>query len=54
MVTKVEDQIGGGASFAEAVAAAKLTVITTPPVNSGGAARTDPAYRLPGRASTRH
>jgi len=47
LVTKVEDQIDGGASFAEAVAAAKLPVITTPPVNSGGVARTDPAYRLP-------
>ena len=47
MVTKVEDQIDGGASFAEAVAAAKLPVVTTPPVNSGGVARTDPAYKFP-------
>jgi peptidyl-prolyl cis-trans isomerase D len=47
LVTKVEDQIDGGASFAEAIAAAKLPVITTPPVNSGGVARTDPAYKFP-------
>jgi peptidyl-prolyl cis-trans isomerase D len=47
LVTKVEDQIDGGASFAEAVAAAKLPVTTTPPVNSGGASRTDPAYKFP-------
>ncbi len=47
LVTRVEDQIDAGASFAEAVGAAKLAVITTPPVNSGGAARTDPAYRFP-------
>jgi len=46
-VTRVEDQIDEGASFAEAVAAAKLSVTTTPPINSGGAARTDPAYRFP-------
>jgi peptidyl-prolyl cis-trans isomerase D len=47
LVTKVEDQIDGGASFAEAVAAAKLPVTTTPPINSGGASRTDPAYKFP-------
>jgi len=47
MVTKVEDQLDGGASFAEAVAAAKLPVITTPLINSGGAVRTDPAYQFP-------
>ncbi|WP_294120266.1 peptidyl-prolyl cis-trans isomerase [Sphingomonas sp.] len=47
LVTKVEDQIDGGASFAEAVGAAKLPVITTPAVNSGGVARTDAAYKFP-------
>jgi peptidyl-prolyl cis-trans isomerase D len=47
LVTKVEDQIDGGASFAEAVAAAKLAVVTTPPINAGGAARTDAAYKFP-------
>jgi len=47
LVTKVEDQIDGGASFAEAVGAAKLPVTTTPQINSGGASRTDPAYKFP-------
>jgi len=47
LVTRVEDQIVGGASFAEAVAAAKLPVITTPPIGSGGTARSDPTYRFP-------
>jgi peptidyl-prolyl cis-trans isomerase D len=47
LVTKVEDQIGDGASFADAVAAAKLPVTTTPPINAGGAARTDAAYKFP-------
>jgi peptidyl-prolyl cis-trans isomerase D len=47
LVTRVEDQIVGGASFAEAVGAAKLPVTTTPPINSGGTSRSDPAFRLP-------
>jgi peptidyl-prolyl cis-trans isomerase D len=47
LVTKVEDQIDGGASFAEAVDAAKLPVTTTPEINSGGVARSDPAFRFP-------
>lgn len=47
LVTKVEDQIDNGASFADAVAAAKLTVVTTPAINSGGASRTDAAYKFP-------
>jgi peptidyl-prolyl cis-trans isomerase D len=47
LVTKVEDQIDGGASFAEAVGAAKLAVTTTPPINAGGAARTDASYKFP-------
>jgi len=46
-VTKVEDRIDDGASFAEAVGAAKLPVLTTPPVNSSGAARGDAAYKFP-------
>lgn len=45
-VAKIEDQIVGGASFAEAVGAAKLPVTTTPPINSGGTSRSDPAFRL--------
>jgi peptidyl-prolyl cis-trans isomerase D len=47
LVAKVEDQVAEGASFNEAVAAAKLPVITTPAVNVGGQARADAAYRLP-------
>ncbi len=47
LIAGVEDQISDGASFAEAVAAAKLPVTTTPAINSGGASRTDAAYRFP-------
>ena len=47
LMTRVEDQILDGASFAEAVAAAKLAVTTTPAINSAGASRTDANYRLP-------
>ncbi len=47
IVTKVEDQIDGGASFAEAVAAAKLPVTTTPAITGSGASLSDGAYRLP-------
>jgi peptidyl-prolyl cis-trans isomerase D len=47
LVTRVEDQIADGASFNEAVSAAKLPVVTTPAINSGGTSRTDRAYRLP-------
>jgi peptidyl-prolyl cis-trans isomerase D len=47
LVTRVEDQVDDGASFNEAVAAAKLPVVTTPAINGGGVSRTDPAYRLP-------
>ena len=47
LVTRLEDQIAEGASFAEAVAAAKLTATTTPPINSGGASRTDAAFKFP-------
>lgn len=52
LVTRVETQIDDGASLAEAVAAAKLPVITTPPVNSGGAARSDASYRFPAELQT--
>jgi peptidyl-prolyl cis-trans isomerase D len=46
LVTRVEDQVMDGASFNEAVAAAKLAAMTTPAINSAGASRTDRAYRL--------
>ena len=47
LVTRIEDQLDDGASFAEAVGSAKLPVTTTPAINSGGAARTDAAYKFP-------
>ena len=47
LITKVEDQIADGASFSEAAAAAKLAVTATPPVSSGGSARSDLTYRFP-------
>lgn len=46
-VTKVEEAIADGASFAEATAAARLPVITTPAITGAGAARSDAAYRFP-------
>lgn len=48
IITRVEDAVADGASFAEAVAGSKLTAITTPAINSSGASRTDTAYRFPG------
>ena len=47
LITRVEESIADGSSFAEATAAAKLVVIATPPISSGGAARENPAYRFP-------
>ncbi|WP_324807675.1 peptidyl-prolyl cis-trans isomerase [Sphingomonas sp. LY29] len=46
-VTKVEEAIADGASFAEATAAARLPVVTTPAITGAGAARSDAAYRFP-------
>lgn len=47
LIARVEDMIDGGSSFAEATAAAKLPVVSTPAINSRGASRTDAAYRFP-------
>ncbi|QDP20327.1 peptidylprolyl isomerase [Sphingomonas xanthus] len=47
LLTQVEDQIADGASFAEAAAAAKLQVVTTPGIFSNGTARGDGDFRLP-------
>jgi peptidyl-prolyl cis-trans isomerase D len=47
LVTRVEDQVLDGASFAETVAAAKLPVTATPAINSAGASRTDANFRFP-------
>jgi len=47
LVTKVEDEIAGGMSFAEVTAGNKLAVIETPPLTAGGVSRSDPAYKVP-------
>ena len=47
LVAKVEDEIAGGASFAEVVAANRLPAVETPPLTAGGVSRSDPAYKLP-------
>ncbi len=48
LVARVEEQIlDRGASFAEAAAATKLAVTTTPAIISSGASRADAAYRFP-------
>ena len=47
LVTKVEDQIDDGASFAETANASKLAVTTTPAISAAGTSRTDASYRFP-------
>lgn len=47
LVDKVQNALDGGANFAEAVAAAKLPVTTTPLITSNGTARGDAGYKLP-------
>ncbi|MBA3667230.1 MAG: peptidyl-prolyl cis-trans isomerase [Sphingomonas sp.] len=47
LVTKVEDMIDGGSSYAEVIAAAKLPVIITPPITGAGTARGAPGFKLP-------
>lgn len=47
LVTKVEDNIADGASFAEATRAAGLKVIRTPAITAGGVARSEPGFKLP-------
>jgi peptidyl-prolyl cis-trans isomerase D len=47
LVDKVQNAIDGGSNFGEAVAAAKLTITTTPLITANGAARADPAFKLP-------
>ncbi len=47
LVTKVEDAIADGASFAEAARAAGLTVLRTPAITAGGVARTQPDFKVP-------
>lgn len=47
LVTRVEDMISDGASFAEAARATGLAPIRTPAITAGGVARSDPAFKLP-------
>lgn len=47
LVDKVQNALDGGSNFTEAVAAAKLTVTTTPLITASGTARVDASYKLP-------
>ena len=47
LVTRVEDNIAEGASFAEAVKGAGLSAIRTPAITAGGVARSQPGYKVP-------
>jgi peptidyl-prolyl cis-trans isomerase D len=47
LVAKVQDTIENGSNFAEAVAAAKLPVTTTPLILASGTSRTDTSYKTP-------
>lgn len=47
LVTKVEDSIADGASFAEAARAAGLGIVRTPAITAGGVARSQPGFKLP-------
>ncbi len=47
LVEKVQDALDGGSNFDEAAKAAGLNIVTTPLVTADGAARGDPAFRLP-------
>jgi peptidyl-prolyl cis-trans isomerase D len=47
LVDKVQNAVDEGMNYAEAAAAAKLTVTTTPLITANGAARGDPGFRLP-------
>ena len=47
IVDRLQQAIDNGSNFAEAAAAVKLPVTTTPLVTANGASRADPSYRLP-------
>lgn len=47
LVDKVQTAVDDGSNFAEAAAAAKLTVTTTPLINVRGQSAANPAFRLP-------
>jgi peptidyl-prolyl cis-trans isomerase D len=47
LVTKIEDSIADGASFAEAIKAAGISAVRTPAITAGGVARSQPGYQMP-------
>lgn len=47
LVEKVQEALDGGSNFDEAAKAANLTIVSTPLVTADGAARGNPAFRLP-------
>ena len=47
LVTRIEDSIADGASFAEAVRAAGVAATRTPAITAGGVARSQPGFTLP-------
>ena len=47
VVDKLQTAIDEGSNFTEAAAAAKLAVTSTPPIVASGAARDNPAFKLP-------
>lgn len=47
LVTKIEDSIADGASFAEAVRGTGVPVLRTPAITAGGVARSEPDFKLP-------
>ncbi|MES2903836.1 MAG: peptidyl-prolyl cis-trans isomerase [Pseudomonadota bacterium] len=47
LINRVEDSIADGSSFTDAVKAAGLTAVKSPPLLSNGTSRTDPAFKFP-------
>ncbi len=47
LVTRVEDAIADGSSFAEAVKAAGLAAVKSPPILSNGTSRANPGFKFP-------
>jgi peptidyl-prolyl cis-trans isomerase D len=47
LVNQVQEAVDDGSNFAEAAAAAKLTVLTTPMIMADGRSRTDTGYKTP-------
>ena len=47
LVSRVEDSIADGSSFAEAVRAAGITATKSPPIQSNGTARGNPGFKFP-------